>query len=149
MSPPDLNRDDALAALVGEMLGAADPVPTAALTAAYEVIGLRGLEAELAELVYDSRDRSGPVAVRGGQDETRLLSFANDRLALDAELLGDGRTIVGQLSPPGAAVVEISRGDAVAEAVEVDEFGGFRALLGEGPVRFRVPGQLVTPWITR
>jgi streptogramin lyase len=145
----DLTTDDGLQALVAETLAVTEPVPAEALATAYAAASLAGLDAELAELVFDSTGDVELVAVRAAEPDVRMLSFANGNLALDVELASDGRTVLGQLDPPGAPMVEIEVDDGSRVPVAVDEEGRFRAEVGEGPLRFRIVGELVTPWITR
>jgi imidazolonepropionase-like amidohydrolase len=77
------------------------------------------------------------------------LNQPNDQMALDVELHADGQTLVGQLSPApdAAAAVEIEGADDVA--LDVDEHGRFRVVIEGRVFRFRIPGHLVTPWISR
>jgi hypothetical protein len=145
----DLTIDDDLQALLGEVLDTTEPVPAEALATAYAAASLAGLDTELAELVFDSTGDAELVAVRGPETYARMLSFANGNLALDVELSSDGRTVLGQLDPPGASAVEIEVDDGTRIPVPVDREGRFRAEVGDGPLRFRIVGELVTPWITR
>lgn len=132
------------------MLDTVEPVPADALDAAYAAFQVGDLDQQLAALVFDSLETAGAPALRAAGTDVRLLSFANDHMTLDIELHADGRTLVGQLSPAitdGAAVVELDDGSEVA--LELDRFGRFRVTIDDGAIRFRIPGQLVTPWITR
>jgi len=141
--------DEWLVARLTEMIDRAEPVPADALDAAYAAFSMGDLDRELAALVFDSLESAGAPALRATSTEVRLLSFANDQMTLDVELHADGHTLVGQLSPApdGAATVEIDGGeDAV---LDVDEHGRFRVSIDGSVFRFRIPGQLVTPWVTR
>ena len=143
--PPD---DAALEQLVAGGLAAVEPVPAAALSAAYGAIGLVTVDAELAALVYDSL---GPelVLTRSDEAQARIVTFANDHLTVDLELLADGRTIVGELQPAEAATVELETVGQERVSVAADEFGRFRLVSDATSLRIRVIGRLVTPWITR
>ena len=143
----DMN-DDQLMALLTEVLDASERVPTSAVEAAYAAIELRGLDNEMAELVFDSwRDEA--MVMRGPGTETRLLSFANDHTSIDVELHADGITMVGQMTPlvDGQMEAELESGEVLA--IDVDEFGRFRLVAPAGPMRLRIAGRLTTPWITR
>jgi hypothetical protein len=151
MTEPDDARtmDELLFELVAETFEVAEPIPPGALEAAYSAFAARNLDEELAELVFDSSSEQELSTVRGAEAETRLLSFSNEWLSLDVELLADQRTVVGQFSPapPGAVQVEFAEAEPVV--VPLDDLGSFRTVVDGGPMRFRVPGRLVTPWISR
>ena len=145
----DLHDDDSLVALLGAALDRSEAVPGEAVAAAYVAVELDSLQEELAALVFDSADESALAAMRAVDVETRLLSFVNDHLTLDVELHANGLTLVGQLTPAGDQTLDIERFDGSLVSAEVDEFGRFRAHIPLGPIRLRVVGRLVTPWITR
>jgi hypothetical protein len=140
--------DAAVEQVVAAGLAAVEPVPAAALAAAYGAVGLATVEAELAALVYDSH---GPelALTRGGEAQARIVTFANDHLTVDLELLADGRTIVGELQPAEAATIELESLGQAKVSVAADEFGRFRLVSDATSLRIRVVGRLVTPWITR
>ena len=87
--------------------------------------------------------------MRASEAEARLLSFVNDHVSIDLELHAGAPIIVGQLSPPTDAqlLVEVEDGDPIE--VVADEFGRFRVAVPSSPIRLRVVGLVVTPWITR
>ena len=145
----DLHDDDTLVAQLGAALDRSEAVPGEAVAAAYVAVELDSLQEELAALVFDSADESALAAMRAVDVETRLLSFVNDHLTLDVELHANGLTLVGQLTPAGDQTLDIERFDGSLVSAEVDEFGRFRAHIPLGPIRLRVVGRLVTPWITR
>ena len=145
----DLRDDDTLVALLGAALDRSEAVPGEAVAAAYDAVELDSLQEELAALVFDSADETALAAMRAVDVETRLLSFVNDHLTLDVELHANGLTLVGQLTPAGDQTLDIERFDGSLVSAEVDEFGRFRAHIPLGPIRLRVVGRLVTPWITR
>lgn len=147
MTSLDPHDDDALERLLSRGLTAVEAVPAAALDAAYGAIGLVTVDAELAGLVYDSRQPE--VALRSEEAEARIVTVANDHLTIDLELLGDGRTIVGELQPAEPAVIELETVGQDRVTVSADEFGRFRVVADATSFRIRVVGRLVTPWITR
>ena len=146
---PEPGSDDWLVDRLAEMIDRTEQVPADALDAAYAAFGMGDLDRELAALVFDSLESAGAPALRAMSTDVRLLSFANDQMALDVELHADGQTLVGQLSPApdAAAAVEIEGADDVA--LDVDEHGRFRVVIEGRVFRFRIPGHLVTPWISR
>jgi hypothetical protein len=145
----DLHDDDTLVAQLGAALDRSEAVPGEAVAAAYVAVELDSLQEELAALVFDSADESALAAMRAIDVETRLLSFVNDHLTLDVELHANGLTLVGQLTPAGDQTLDIERFDGSLVSADVDEYGRFRAHIPLGPIRLRVVGRLVTPWITR
>ncbi len=108
-----------------------DPVPGELLQVAAEAYTWRTIDAELAELAYDSLVDQDEISLVRGPPERRLLSFQTDDLTIDLEVTrtNSARGLVGQLVPPRQANVEI-RVRAAAIAVDTDELGRFRA----GPV---------------
>ena len=148
MSPLDAHDDNALERLVGRGLEAAERVPAAALAGAYGAVDLVTVDAELAGLVYDSRQPEAALT-RNDEASARIVTVANDHLTIDLELLGDGRTIVGELQPAEPAQIELETVGQERVTVSADEFGRFRLVADASAFRIRVVGRLVTPWITR
>ena len=128
-----------------------DPVPGALLRAAEEAFTWRTIDAELAELVYDSLIDHSQTSLVRGPSERRLLSFQAGRLTIDLEVTStnSARGLVGQLDPPGQANVEIRVG-AAAIAVDADELGRFLAgPVPAGPMSLRcsvVSASRPLPW---
>jgi hypothetical protein len=140
--------DTTLERLVAATLAAVEPVPDPAREAAYGAVGMVTVEAELAALVYDSR-AGELVLTRGEEAQARIVTFANDHLTVDLELMADGRTIVGELQPAETATVELETIGQGRTAVTADAFGRFRLASDATSFRIRIAGRLVTPWITR
>jgi hypothetical protein len=80
------------------------------VTAAKDVFELRGLDAELAELTWDSLVGAGPVQMRS-PNKARMLSFESLDLTLDLEVTEDAGSyeIVGHLMPPTVDRIEVDR----------------------------------------
>lgn len=140
-----------LSALAARM----DPVPPAVLEAARATFTWRTIDAELAELAFDSTFSDLALAgVRGGELGPRLLTFEAPQLTVELEVseVGDARRFVGQLVPPTAAELEI-RHPSGATPVTADERGRFSAdRIPAGPVSVRVVRSghdpVETDWIT-
>jgi hypothetical protein len=107
------------------------------------------IEAELAELIFDSLAAPSPAVRRGGEHEARLLAFSNDHLTLDVSLAADKRTILGEIDPAIASELVLEPRHGPPVEVDIDEFGRFRVLSDAPSFRIRVTGHLVTPWIDR
>jgi hypothetical protein len=146
---PQPGSDDWLTEQIAAMLDIAEPVPGDAVEAAYAAFHMGDLDQQLAALVFDSLESSGAPALRAAGTDVRLLSFANDHMTLDVELHADGRTLVGQLTPAVDTGAAVELDDGTELPLELDRFGRFRVAIEDGRIRFRIPGHLVTPWITR
>jgi len=139
-----------------ELAARLDPVPGRLVLAAVDAYAWRTVDADLAELVFDSlADQDEAAPVRGHQRE-RLLSFRSGGLTIEIEVTADGssRRLIGQLIPPQRAAVEIRHQDVVV-TLAADLFGRFMAeALPAGPVSLRcspADGQdrspVVTDWV--
>ena len=90
--------DDELVARLAEALPKADPVPAAVTEFAKAAFGWRTIDAELAELVFDSAVDE-LVGVRS-EDDTRQVTFRAPGVEIEVAVMADGvRRIVGQLVP--------------------------------------------------
>ena len=145
---------DDLDAVEAELRGAFDllePVPPHLTVAAIEAFSWRDVNAERAELIFDSLADTG-AGVRG-DERPRLLSFEHPNVIIEAEVDGSGRTrrISGRITPPAAVEVSIRHGGEPV-TVMADELGRFSA--GEiraGRIRLivRIPGRtrpVATGW---
>jgi len=146
--------DAELLARLRALFAEVDPVSPLLLEQARLAFGWRTLDAELAELSYDSlADRQMMAAVRdAGLPGTgpRLLGFDTDvtgeaesALTVEVEVTVDGGVpcLVGQLMPAAPATVSLLSSARPGAAVEVsaDELGRFRLEpVPTGPVRLRV-----------
>ncbi|MDQ1429136.1 MAG: hypothetical protein QOK39_2612 [Acidimicrobiaceae bacterium] len=154
----DLNNDEVLLSLLSEAIDEADPVPSAAAAAAKAVARLQDIDAELAIFVADSRldeeallFRHDLTMARSGQQSDRIVSFATPQIGIDLEVQGDGRTIVGVITPPLSAPVDLETTSGSATTTS-DDLGRFHLASGPGPCRLRIhvhDGAVITPWITR
>jgi hypothetical protein len=137
-----------------------DPVPPHLLHSAAGAFTWRTVDAELAELVFDSLVQE-PAVVRG-TGEPRLLTFQAAALTVEVEVVAEGaaRRVIGRLVPASGqlarpAEVEIRFGDRLL-TVTADELGRFTATgPGAGPMRLRCragddPGSalVVTEWVS-
>src|SRR6266496_2920401 len=87
-----------------------DPVPPHLLRGAVDMFEWRTIDAELAELVFDSVAAREAMLVRGA-DQPRLLTFQAGDLSIELEVTGTGaaRGIAGRLIPAQPADSEIDR----------------------------------------
>ena len=126
--------DELLARLAATLRGAHEP-PAGVAELARLSYGLRDLDAQLAELVADSAVDS-TAGVRASTGPARLLTFAADEAELELQVApaGEGWAVVGQLVPPGSAVVRAEPATAAASAVtaDADDLGRFALDLPAG-----------------
>jgi hypothetical protein len=149
--------------IVGELrtfFARVDPVPPLVTQAAKAALTWRRVDAELAELLADSTLEAESLALaRGSGMPVRSVSFSAGELTIDIEIHADDSrsTLLGQLSPPSIARIEIQTtgGDATVET-KSDRLGRFRTQLPSGDtVRLRVEAQepdwapgIETSWFT-
>lgn len=148
---------DEFAELEQELRGLAarfEPVPPEFLDAARGAFAWRDIDAELAELVFDSLADDEAVLVRGSADR-RLYSFSGGGLTIDVEVTSSGqhRTVLGQIAPPQAGEVDIRRQQDTVTVI-ADELGRFQSgPLPPGPLSLRLRpagGQgpaVITDWV--
>jgi hypothetical protein len=146
--------DEKLLARLRALFAQLDPIDPVLLEHARGAFEWRTLDAELAELSYDSlADRDVMAAVRDGGapgSGPRLLGFDTDvsgesdsALSVEVEVTSErgNACLVGQLMPPAPATVGVLssvRGQHAA-TVATDELGRFRVEpVPSGPVRLRV-----------
>ena len=158
MSPdhidPTMLGDDELLVLLGRSLAATDPVPAAVLHGAIGAETWRTIDAELAELVFDSALEATGTRSATAAPAAREVTFRAGEVEIEL-LVGEepGAPVEGQVVPPVGELVELASlvADGEAETVDVDALGRFRfASVPAGPVRLgiRLPsGWVHTTWV--
>ena len=153
---------DALLTELQGLLARVDPVPAQLLDQVRRSFCWRTVDAEVAELSFDSLvDRETVLSVRSGGDpalEPRMLSFgavvdgADLSIEVEATAVAERQTLVGQIYTAGATAVGVEMGDGRSTEVPVDELGRFSVEpVPRGPVRLRVEqdGRVVhTTWVS-
>ncbi|MEU1464109.1 hypothetical protein ABZ467_26040 [Streptomyces sp. NPDC005727] len=126
---------------------ALDPVPAELRQLALGAYALHDLDADIAELTFDSLVDALPV--RGVPDAPRMLTFRAGGLTVDIEVTGEG--LIGQVLPPGPARLEVLGGPRAVRPVPVDTLGRFTSdtpPTGPFALRLRTGGQVVvTEWL--
>lgn len=152
---PTDSADDALEQQLRRAVELYDSVPPRSVRAAIEAFTWRTIDAELAELVFDSL--VSPAAVRGSGD-TRLFTFETETLTIEVEVsatsavAGDVRRVSGRLVPAQRAEVELQVGEQRVNGTS-NPLGHFAMVApGRGPFRLhcRPNGQaspVVTEWV--
>ncbi|HLU52048.1 MAG TPA: hypothetical protein VK011_00460 [Acidimicrobiia bacterium] len=143
-------EDDRILELLSRAVDRADPVPEHVTEAARESFTWRTIDAELAELVYDSsgQDLTGVRSV----EVTRQVTFRAPGIEIEVMVMSDGvRRLVGQLVPPQRATVELRCGGSVRDSA-TDSLGRFTfSDVGTGPAQITVVtadgAKVVTDWV--
>ena len=145
--------DDELTTQLRRLAARLDPVPPELLDAAAGAFAWRDIDAELAELVFDSLLDTDEASLVRGAPERRLVSFAGGGLTIDVEVTtaGPERMVMGQMVPPQRGVVDIRRRQETV-SIEADELGRFRSgPLPPGPLSLRLRpaggAPVVTDWL--
>jgi hypothetical protein len=132
-----------------------DPVPERVTFAAKASLAWRTIDAELAELTYDSALDAERLTLVRGASAARMLTFSAGDLTVDVEVEetnGDLR-LIGELAPAQRAFIAVRHPEGTIE-VETDEVGRFRTgSVPAGPIslslRLAAGGSTVqTEWIT-
>jgi hypothetical protein len=142
--PRTHDEDETLLAELRRVVAIVDPVPERVRIAARAALDWRTLDAELAELVFDSRVDEPALAIRGSGPRT--LTFEAPGLEIELEAEPDDEQgqlrITGQLVPPQSAQIGICTGGGRVLA-RADERGRFSA-------RGIVPGRMrLRCWLDR
>lgn len=153
----DEPADDELEHELRQLAARLDPVPSELVQAATEALSWRNIDAELAELVFDSLLSTDQATLVRSSPGHRLVSFQTPELTIDVEVTStaSGRDVMGQITPPQRATVEI-RHRAGVVSTDADERGCFRsASVQTGPISLRLrPAAdgsrppIVTDWLS-
>jgi hypothetical protein len=117
--------DDELLTRLAEAQQAAESVPREFIEAGKAAYAWRTIDAELAELVYDSAMEEVQLAgqIRAEQAHLRALTFTTSDLTLEIEVTAEA--MLGQLVPPEAGEVEVITRAGKAQQEPIDDVGGF------------------------
>jgi hypothetical protein len=115
--------DDILAAL-RHALSSRRAVPEQFVAAGKSAFTWRNIDAELAQLTYDS-SRGADLAgrTRAEPASIRALSFTSAHLSIEVEVTEDA--LLGQVIPAQAATLEVQTGTGTPTPVSSDEIGCF------------------------
>jgi hypothetical protein len=145
--------DELLAALRGALAERA-AVPRAFIEAGQGAFAWRDIDAELAQLTYDSARGPQAAAALRAQPEAaaiRALTFTSAHLTIELEVTPDA--LVGQVIPVQAGTVQVHVTSGPAAAFPADEIGCFSIQpIPAGPFRLycRTAAGIdaVTGWVT-
>lgn len=144
-----VTEDEALLGELRSLFDRLDPVEPWMLEQARAAYAWRTVDAELAELTFDSLlDRDLAGSVRDGATAapgSRMVGFGavvdGEDVAVEVEIDRSSGVpvLVGQLLPPAAGVVEVHSADGTVGVVHADDLGRFRVRpVPSGPLRLRV-----------
>jgi hypothetical protein len=142
-------NDDRLLAALGDAIRARQAVPDAFVELGKGAYAWRHIDAELAQLTYDSRtDRT--VAVRSEMAFIRALGFTSAHLSIEVEVTED--FLLGQVTPPRAGTLEAQTTAGASTETTVDEIGCFAVdPIPAGPFRLRFRAadgtDVLTGWV--
>lgn len=134
-SPGAARGEAEILEILGRALEHTDPVPISVTEAGKSAFTWLTIDAELAELVFDSA-RDELVGVRSETMAERQLTFQSPTVEIEIMLVGDTRHLVGQLVPPQGAEVTLITEVASIE-VTTDDLGRFD-FTGVEPGRIRL-----------
>jgi hypothetical protein len=148
---PGLNDDELLEAL-RQAVAARDAVPAEFIAAAQNAFAWHNIDAELAQLTYDSmRDAEPALSTRTEAASIRALTFTSGHVTIELEV--GTESLVGQIVPAQSAVITIQLMTGAETDAQADEIGCFSiAPIPAGQFRLRCRSgagvETVTGWIT-
>jgi len=148
---PDGWDDEELLGALDEAMRARQAVPEWFVETGRNAYAWHNIDAELAQLTYDSsRDQDVVAAVRSEAASIRALTFTSSRLSIELEVAES--SLLGQIVPPRAGTLEIHTTAGVTSS-PVDEIGCFAVdPTPTAPFRIRCRTEdgadVLTGWIT-
>jgi hypothetical protein len=144
--------DEALLAALRRAVAARRDVAPEFMQAAKDAFAWHDIDAELAQLTYDSVHGTDLAATTRAEDASiRALTFTSARLTIELEVTPE--SVLGQIVPTQVATIEIQTSGGVDAVVAADEIGCFSIRpipRGAFRLRFLAPGgiDVRTGWIT-
>ncbi len=144
--------DERLLVALGEAIKASEAVPSWFVETGKNAFAWHNIDAELAQLTYDSNEDTREAAVmRSERASIRALTFTSAHLSLELEVTEN--SLLGQILPPRAGVLEIHTRAGDISTTEVDEIGCFAVdPIPDSPFRLRCHTadgtDVLTGWIT-
>jgi hypothetical protein len=149
---PDSWGDEELMAALKEALASRQSIPPEFIEAGRSAFAWHNIDAELAQLTYDSAGHAGTAAVtRSEMASIRALTFSCAHLTIELEVNED--SLVGQVIPARPGTIEVQTTAGVITTIPVDELGYFTVRRApDGPFRLHWHASdspdIVTGWIT-
>jgi hypothetical protein len=121
---PDSWGDEELMAALKEALASRQSVPPEFIEAGRSAFAWHNIDAEIAQLTYDSAAHVGTAAVtRSEMASIRALTFTSAHLTIELEVSED--SLLGQVTPARNGTIEVHTGAGVLMTIPVDELGYF------------------------
>jgi hypothetical protein len=121
---PEVYDDEELLAVLRQALAERQAVPPEFVEAAKNAFAWHNIDAELAELTYDSsRDAELAPSTRAETASIRALTFTSAHLTIELEVTQDA--LVGQIVPAQAGTITVRVQDGAETTVAVDDIGCF------------------------
>ena len=133
----DIWDDEQLLAALKEALEADEAVPPEFIEAGKNAFAWHNIDAELAQLTYDSiHDAEQAASLRAEAASIRALTFTSAHLTIELEVSED--SVLGQVIPAQAGMIEIQRREGMTATIEADEVGCFLIRpIPDSPFRLR------------
>ena len=144
--------DEAVLAALQRALRAREAVPPEFVEAGKNAFAWHNIDAELAQLTYDStRDSDRVPSMRAEEASIRALTFTSAHLTIELEVGRD--SLLGQVSPAQAAVIRLQPRAGAEMALPTDGIGCFSIHpIPSGPFRLHcrtdAGTEALTGWIT-
>jgi hypothetical protein len=121
---PDVWDDEELLAALRQALAERQSVPPEFVEAARNAFAWHNIDAELAELTYDSsRDADPAPSTRAETASIRALTFTSAHLTIELEVTHD--SLLGQIVPAQAGTIKVQLRDGAEATVPADKIGRF------------------------
>lgn len=149
---PDNWDDEQLMAALRESLDQYRSVPPEFIEAGKNAFAWHNVDAEIAQLTYDSTYHQDTVAsMRSETASIRALTFTSAQLTIELEVAGD--SLLGQVIPARPGTIEVQTRVGVIAAITPDELGCFTVCpIPDTPFRLYWQAgnspDVMTGWIT-
>lgn len=143
--------DDRLLRALGEAMKSQRAVPHDFIETAKNAYAWHSIDAELAQLTYDSSRDARSASVRSETASIRALTFTSAHMSIELEVTQD--SLIGQIVPPAKGTIETQGKAGLTTVSPVDEIGCFSiAPIPAIPFRLHYHADndtvVVTGWIT-
>jgi hypothetical protein len=116
--------DEELLTALRQAVRSREAVPADFVDAAKGAFAWRNIDAELAELTYDSLTSvEDALSIRAEPASIRALTFTSPRLTVELEVVGD--SLLGQIVPGQPAVITVQPKSGASAVVDADDIGRF------------------------
>jgi hypothetical protein len=144
--------DEQLLAALSEAMRARRVVSASFVETARSAYTWHDIDAELAQLTYDSsRHPDSCAAVRSEDASIRAMTFTSAHFSVELEVAGS--SLIGQILPPQEGTIDVQTQAATTTVAQIDQIGCFRVEpVPPGPFRLccRIAEgiNVMTGWIT-